>query len=234
MNQCTLSFHLVQSNSVTNLDPAPNTVSNPFLHSGLQLHWKKMSSSHHQTDPLVPSHHPSPPPPTTDNTHSHEVAIILDHPQQQHTEHHHHHNTPPSIQHTVHKTESPHNNPHIVIHHHYHHYDMSMDRTLLPSVVSEKAATNGSSSSQQVDQHGQLQQHGQHPLVLFNTPQMVLDKMKVEGIRKSKLTIDQMIISSLFAGVFKGVGCTMSLLTAGNSEWLETNCPGLQKFFFGA
>ena len=63
---------------------------------------------------------------------------------------------------------------------------------------------------------------------------MVLEKMKTEGVRKSKLTFDQMIILSLFGGVFKGIGCTMALMTAGNSEWLETNIPELQSFFFGA
>ncbi|EFC38974.1 predicted protein [Naegleria gruberi] len=96
----------------------------------------------------------------------------------------------------------------IIIHHHYHHYDKKQEQEPIKSNVTTYPP-------------------------LYLTPTMVMDKMKMEGIRKSKLTFDQMIILSLFAGIFKGVGCTMSLLTAGNSELLEKQIPGLQKFFFG-
>ena len=71
-------------------------------------------------------------------------------------------------------------------------------------------------------------------LVLFNTPAMVLDKFKADGIRKSKLTIDQLIILSLFAGIFKGLAGAVTVITAGNSPGLEETNPGIQKFFGGA
>ncbi|KAG2394133.1 hypothetical protein C9374_003897 [Naegleria lovaniensis] len=72
------------------------------------------------------------------------------------------------------------------------------------------------------------------PSPMFLNPFQVFDKMKQEGIRKSKLAFDQIIILSLFAGCFTGIGGALSLLTAGNSPTLETENPGLQKFFFGA
>ncbi|EFC50483.1 predicted protein [Naegleria gruberi] len=63
---------------------------------------------------------------------------------------------------------------------------------------------------------------------------MVLNKMKNDGIRKSKLTIDQLIILSVMSGLFIGFAGTFALFTAGNCKTMEIDNPGLNKFFFGA
>ena len=77
-------------------------------------------------------------------------------------------------------------------------------------------------------------QNSAFPLPMFLNPFQAFDKMKQEGIRKSKLAFDQIVILSLFAGCFAGIGGALSLLTAGNCPTLEKENPGLQKFFFGA
>ena len=71
-------------------------------------------------------------------------------------------------------------------------------------------------------------------IILFNSPKMVLERMKVDGIRKSKLTVDQIIILSLFAGLFIGLACAMAILIGGNVPDLEEKNPGLQKLLSGA
>lgn len=72
------------------------------------------------------------------------------------------------------------------------------------------------------------------PQPTFLSPAMVLNKMKNDGIRKSKLTIDQLIILSVMSGLFIGFAGTFALFTAGNCKTMEIDNPGLNKFFFGA
>ncbi|KAG2381761.1 hypothetical protein C9374_006145 [Naegleria lovaniensis] len=118
------------------------------------------------------------------------------------------------------------------IHHHYHHFTNSESSS---RDEKKNPLLNEKQPSSTIPTTTQPQQTTHFPsIVLFNTPFQVMEKMKSEGVRKSKLTVDQLIILSLFAGIFKGIGCTLSLLTAGNSRSLEEENPGLQKFFFGA
>ncbi|EFC43581.1 predicted protein [Naegleria gruberi] len=67
----------------------------------------------------------------------------------------------------------------------------------------------------------------------FLTPAQVIDKLKLDGVRKSKLTLDQTIILSLFAGVFKGIAGSISMIIGGNNPEMQKNNPGAQQLMFG-
>ncbi|EFC47460.1 predicted protein [Naegleria gruberi] len=73
----------------------------------------------------------------------------------------------------------------------------------------------------------------QPEIVLFNTPKQVLEKFKTDGVRKSKLTFDQMTILSLFAGIFIGLASALGLVVGGNVPSIEKENPGLQKLLTG-
>src|SRR3989338_4532211 len=70
------------------------------------------------------------------------------------------------------------------------------------------------------------------PLPRFLTPPQVIEKLKVDGVRKSKLTIDQTIILSIFAGMFKGIAGSISTIIGGNNPDLELRNPGCQQLIF--
>ena len=96
----------------------------------------------------------------------------------------------------------------LTVHHHHHHYH------------------KGEKEAQPIMPHNSQ--------VLFFGPAQVLEKLKADGKRKSKLTFDQIVILSLLSGVFIGFGGMLANLTGGNSPKLETENPGLQKFFSAA
>ncbi|KAG2387317.1 hypothetical protein C9374_001649 [Naegleria lovaniensis] len=122
--------------------------------------------------------------------------------------------------------------PQPIIHHHYHHFNHNSQPEICEKKNSQSNEKPTTTTSIPTTTHPTTSSYPS--IVLFNTPFQVMEKMKIEGVRKSKLTVDQMIVLSLFAGIFKGVACTLSLLTAGNSQKMEEEYPGLQKFFFGA
>ncbi|KAL9653039.1 hypothetical protein ABK040_015553 [Willaertia magna] len=67
-----------------------------------------------------------------------------------------------------------------------------------------------------------------------NTPSQIIDILKEEGKKKSRLTFDQIILLSLLAGFFKGIACTVSLFVGGNVPHVQNDNPGLQKLLFAA
>jgi len=81
----------------------------------------------------------------------------------------------------------------------------------------------------------EVHHHHHHPSsILYFKPKEVVEKLQEEGKRKSKLGFDQIILLSLFSGVYVGLGSMVAILTAGNSPTLETENPGLQKLIFGS
>ena len=72
------------------------------------------------------------------------------------------------------------------------------------------------------------------PNLSINSPAQIVAMMKEAGRRKAELTFDQIILLSLMAGAFIGLGGILTMMTAGNSLEMETNNPGVQKFFFAA
>ena len=113
-------------------------------------------------------------------------------------------------------------------HYHYYNTDPADENTqpksqpdAIPSVQPTPALAN---KTQPIPKMAQSR---------FLTPAQVIDKLKLDGVRKSKLTLDQTIILSLFAGVFKGIAGSISMLIGGNNPEMQKNNPGAQQLMFG-
>ncbi|KAL9658592.1 hypothetical protein ABK040_006129 [Willaertia magna] len=68
----------------------------------------------------------------------------------------------------------------------------------------------------------------------INTPIQIQEMMAMSGYKKSKETLDQMIILSLLSGIFVGFGGVASLKTGGNCPGWEATNPGFTKLIFSA
>ena len=101
-----------------------------------------------------------------------------------------------------------------VIHHHHHHHHHYYNAQ--PHACNKEEPTTPAVA-----------------VARFLTPPQVIEKLKTDGVKKSELTIDQTIILSLFAGVFKGIAGSISMLIGGNNPDMQLKNPGSQQLMFG-